>query len=317
MVPLAVHHPGLHRRERRRGERARGDRDREVLVGGGRATSRATRWSVTARAKSASTPRRWPTIRPWSSCSTRSVAICVICEIASMSCGNAKIAACTDSMSGSSAGRDAQGRPEPVQPGVVVGEQQVVLGREVPVEGAHRDAGVRGDLLDRGRLDALAHEPGQRGPAQRGAGPRRCGPSAPRVAMRGTVPDAVTDPVLSLLTKLGRGPETRDVIALVVHLRARGRLRSGSCCGSTRWPRARGRRRPGAVACSRRRTSSSAWPSIALGYWFNYQFVQEYRPDSGGNAITGPGSWMDFTAQDLREPGRRRRRARTTSGSTW
>lgn len=42
--------------------------------------------------------------------------------------------------------------------------------------------------------------------------------------------------------------------------------------------------------------------SIALGYWFNYQFVQDYRPASGGNAITGPGSWMDFIAKIFDNP---------------
>ncbi|MBJ7359635.1 DUF2834 domain-containing protein [Nocardioides sp.] len=42
--------------------------------------------------------------------------------------------------------------------------------------------------------------------------------------------------------------------------------------------------------------------SIALGYWFNYQFVQDYRPADGGNAFTGPGSWTDFTAKIFDNP---------------
>ena len=42
--------------------------------------------------------------------------------------------------------------------------------------------------------------------------------------------------------------------------------------------------------------------SVALGYWFNYQFVQDYRPASGGNAIWGPGSWQDFIAKIFDNP---------------
>ena len=42
--------------------------------------------------------------------------------------------------------------------------------------------------------------------------------------------------------------------------------------------------------------------SIALGYYFNIQFVQEYRPDSGGNAIWGPGSWQDYIVKIFDNP---------------
>jgi hypothetical protein len=42
--------------------------------------------------------------------------------------------------------------------------------------------------------------------------------------------------------------------------------------------------------------------SVVLGYWFNYQFVQDYRPASGGNAIWGPGSWQDFIAKIFENP---------------
>jgi hypothetical protein len=42
--------------------------------------------------------------------------------------------------------------------------------------------------------------------------------------------------------------------------------------------------------------------SVALGYWFNYQFVQDYRPADGGNAIWGPGSWQDFIVKIFDNP---------------
>ena len=42
--------------------------------------------------------------------------------------------------------------------------------------------------------------------------------------------------------------------------------------------------------------------SIALGYYFNYQFVQDYRPASGGNAVWGPGSWQDFIVKIFDNP---------------
>jgi hypothetical protein len=56
-----------------------------------------------------------------------------------------------------------QRRSEPVQPGIVVGEQQVVLGGEVAVEGPQRHPGVRSDLLGGGVIDTLREEPHQRG----------------------------------------------------------------------------------------------------------------------------------------------------------
>ena len=42
--------------------------------------------------------------------------------------------------------------------------------------------------------------------------------------------------------------------------------------------------------------------SVAMGYYFNIQFVHEYRPDSGGNAIWGPGSWQDFIVKIFDNP---------------
>jgi len=42
--------------------------------------------------------------------------------------------------------------------------------------------------------------------------------------------------------------------------------------------------------------------SVALGYWFNIQFVQDYRPASGGNAIWGPGSWQDYIVKIFDNP---------------
>ena len=84
---------------------------------------------------------------------------------ASTSYGNAMIADCTDSMMGSSA-VGLQCRAEPLQPGVV-GEQQIVLGREVTIEGPQRDPGVGRDLFGRRVLDALGQESHQRGLTQR------------------------------------------------------------------------------------------------------------------------------------------------------
>jgi hypothetical protein len=41
--------------------------------------------------------------------------------------------------------------------------------------------------------------------------------------------------------------------------------------------------------------------SIALGYYFNYQFVQEYATPSS-NPIWGPGSWQQFIALGYDNP---------------
>ena len=54
-----------------------------------------------------------------------------------------------------------------MQAGIVVGEEQIVFGREVPVERAQRDSGVRCDLFGRCALDALIEEAEQRRAAQR------------------------------------------------------------------------------------------------------------------------------------------------------
>lgn len=41
--------------------------------------------------------------------------------------------------------------------------------------------------------------------------------------------------------------------------------------------------------------------SIALGYYFNHQFVDQYAVD-GGNPIWGPGSWQEFIALGYANP---------------
>ena len=41
--------------------------------------------------------------------------------------------------------------------------------------------------------------------------------------------------------------------------------------------------------------------SIALGYYFNHQFVQEYSTPSS-NPIWGPGSWQEFIALGYANP---------------
>lgn len=51
-----------------------------------------------------------------------------------------------------------QGAAKPLQPGVVVGEQKVVLGGEVPIKRSQRHAGVGGDLFGAGVLDALGQK---------------------------------------------------------------------------------------------------------------------------------------------------------------
>jgi hypothetical protein len=68
-------------------------------------------------------------------------------------------------------GSHREGQVEPVEPVLVVGEEHLVLAGEVAVEGAGRDAGVGGDVLDAGGVEAVADEAGQRRLAQRRAGP--------------------------------------------------------------------------------------------------------------------------------------------------
>lgn len=41
--------------------------------------------------------------------------------------------------------------------------------------------------------------------------------------------------------------------------------------------------------------------SVALGYYFNHQFVDQYAVD-GGNPIWGPGSWQQFIALGYENP---------------
>ncbi len=53
---------------------------------------------------------------------------------------------------------------------VVVGEDDRVLGREVVVGGAERDAGGGGDIAHRGGVEAVAAEEGERGVADAVAG---------------------------------------------------------------------------------------------------------------------------------------------------
>ena len=64
-------------------------------------------------------------------------------------------------------GTSGQRGSEPVQAGVIVGEQQLVLGGEMPVEGPQRHPGVRGDLLGRGALHPLRQKAHQRRLLQR------------------------------------------------------------------------------------------------------------------------------------------------------
>jgi hypothetical protein len=54
--------------------------------------------------------------------------------------------------------------------------------------------------------------------------------------------------------------------------------------------------------------------SIALGYYFNHQFVAQYAVD-GGNPIWGPGSWQQFIALGYTNPALPQP-ARTTTSST-
>ncbi|HJQ41603.1 MAG TPA: hypothetical protein VJ831_00835 [Jatrophihabitantaceae bacterium] len=64
-------------------------------------------------------------------------------------------------------GSFGEGATEPLQPGIEVGEQQIVLGREVTIERAQGDTGVRSDLL-RGRLlDAVCKKSHDGSAAQR------------------------------------------------------------------------------------------------------------------------------------------------------
>ena len=106
-----------------------------------------------------------------------------------------------------------QRRPEPLQAGVV-GEEQIVLGREVAVEGPQRYPGVGRDLLGRRVLDALGEEPHDRRLPQRLAGAL--------TARRLGGPDhgeKVPHKVMSILTKLGS--VVRDcllMVSLIIHL---------------------------------------------------------------------------------------------------
>jgi hypothetical protein len=105
---------------------------------------------------------------------------------------------------------------------------------------------------------------------------------------------------MSPLTELDDGPDTHGMIALVVHL-VLGVLAVWLVLRAN--PLA-ARRAAGGPAVSWLEAAYLVVGvvSIAMGYWFNYQFVQDYRPDSGGNAFTGPGSWTDFTAKIFENP---------------
>ena len=88
---------------------------------------------------------------------------------------------------------------EPLQAGVIVGEQQIVLRREVAVEGPQRHPGVGRDLLGRRVLDSLCEEANHRRLPQRFAGAL--------TARRLGRPDhvrKVPHQVMSILTKLRR-----------------------------------------------------------------------------------------------------------------
>jgi hypothetical protein len=102
------------------------------------------------------------------------------------------------------------------------------------------------------------------------------------------------------LTKLVDAAETRGVIALVVHL-VLGVVIIWLVLRAN--PLARRRAATGPAFSWLEATYLGVGVlSVVLGYYFNYQFVQEYRPDSGGNAIWGPGSWQDFIAKIFDNP---------------
>ena len=211
-----------------------------------------------------------------------------------MSCGNAKIAAWTASMRGSSSPRAASADAEPVQPGVVVGEQQVVLGREVPVERADGDAGVRGDLLDRRRLDALAHEPGQRGPAQRGPGPRAADGLRSRPC--GTVPDASSSVTVDKTPT--RRDSRRDRSRRPPRSRRRRRL-----ARAARQPAGRRRVAVGpSFRGSRRRTSASA-SSVPSATASTTSSSRTTAPTAAATP-SGPGSWRTSSSRSSTTPRR-------------
>jgi len=105
---------------------------------------------------------------------------------------------------------------------------------------------------------------------------------------------------MSLLTELGPGPETHGVIALVVHLV----LGVVSILFVLRFNPLAARRAADGPAFSPLEAAYLVVGvlSVALGYYFNYQFVQDYRPAGGGNAIWGPGSWQDFIVKIFDNP---------------
>ena len=120
-----------------------------------------------ASAKSVSTWRMCRTIRPGSSSWARNDGIFGDGPVVVRSGQDRRLHRLDDRLVGRPL---RQRRPEPVQAGVVVGEQQIVLGREVAVEGPQRHPGVGRDLLGRGVLDALREEPDHRRLPQRLAG---------------------------------------------------------------------------------------------------------------------------------------------------
>jgi hypothetical protein len=105
---------------------------------------------------------------------------------------------------------------------------------------------------------------------------------------------------MSLLTKLVSGVETHRVIAIYAHLV----LGIVAIWLVLRANPLAARRVAGGPALSWLEASYlvAGVLSVALGYYFNIQFVQDYRPDDGGNALWGPGSWQDFIVKIFDNP---------------
>src|SRR5262249_5820446 len=101
---------------------------------------------------------------------------------------------------------------EPVHAGVVVGEQQIVLRREVAIEGPQRHPGVGSDLFGRRLLDPLRDETHQRGPSQ-GLARAFTARGLSRPSHVRKVPQAV----YVNIDKTWRDGETPAMVALLVH----------------------------------------------------------------------------------------------------
>ena len=175
-----------------------------------------------------------------------------------------------------------------MQAGVVVGEQQIVLGREVAIEGPQRHPGVGGDLLGRRVLDALGEEPHHRRLPQRLAGAL--------AARRLGRPDHVRKvPHVGYVNidKTRIGGDTPHMVALLVH----AILGIAVVAFIVKSNPDDLQRVPAARSC--RRWRSCLWAvgiaSLPLCWYFNIRFVYEYarpEPDSGARpAGRSSSSW--------------------------